>query len=311
MMNESQQKSRSSYEEELDLRVFFRTLWIGKWLICGITVATTVIAVIIALMLPNIYRAQALLAPNENATASGLSAMAAQYGGLASLAGINLDNGSTDNIAIGLEILKSRKFISTFIETHELLVPIMAADGWVEETDELRIDADIYDVPGEIWVRDVRRPKKPTPSLQEAYEKFSEDILSISQNKRTSFVTISIDYFSPTIAKQWVDWLIEDINSTVMRKDVDEAEQAIAYLEGQISATSLASLQEVFFSLIEEQTKTVMLANISDEYLLETLDPAIVPEEKAKPSRALIVIMGFLLGGLSGISISLLRPSRS
>jgi len=310
-MNESRQQTTSGYEEEeLDLRVLFRTLWDRKWLISGITFASTVIAAIFALVLTDIYRAEALLAPNKNDSTSGLSALAAQYGGLASLAGINLGSESTDDIAIGLEILKSRQFISTFILSHDLLVPIMAADGWDEESDELKIDTDIYDVSDEVWVRDVRPPKKPTPSLQEAYERFSEDILMVSQNKRTSFVTISIDYFSPTIAKQWVDWLIEDINSTVMEKDVEKAEQAIAYLGDQVSATSLANLQEVFFSLIEEQTKTVMLAKVSDEYLLETLDPAIVPEEKAKPSRVLIVIMGFLLGGLSGISVSLLRPSR-
>ena len=123
-------------------------LWAGKWLIGGITFAATVIAVIVALMLPNIYRAEALLAPNDQERAGGLSALAAQYGGLASLAGINLGSGQADKTALGLEILKSRKFISEFIERHDILVPLMAAKGWDEATGELIIDADEYDVPG-------------------------------------------------------------------------------------------------------------------------------------------------------------------
>ena len=67
--------------------------------------------------------------------------------------------------------------------------------------------------------------------------------------------------------------------------------EAIKYLNDQIKNTSLAELQNVFFSLIEEQTKTVMLAKVTDEYLLKTLDPAVAPELEAEPERILIVIL--------------------
>jgi LPS O-antigen subunit length determinant protein (WzzB/FepE family) len=78
-MNESQPaKSTAPYDDEVDLRGLFRVMWAGKWLIGGITFAATVIAVVVALMLPNIYRAEALLAPNDQDNAGGLSALAAQ-----------------------------------------------------------------------------------------------------------------------------------------------------------------------------------------------------------------------------------------
>ena len=64
-------------DNEIDLREFLRILWAGKWIAGGSTVAATVIAVIIALMLPNIYRAEALLAPNQDEGAGALSALAA------------------------------------------------------------------------------------------------------------------------------------------------------------------------------------------------------------------------------------------
>jgi len=122
-------------------------------------------------------------------------------------------------------------------------------------------------------------------------------------------VRVSVEHYSPTVARQWVDWLVDDLNSEIMRQDVSEAEQAIEYLNKQIANTSLAELQTVFFSLIEEQTKTVMLAKVSSEYLLKTLDPAVAPEEKAKPKRALIAVLGTLLGGFLGIVIVLIRSS--
>ena len=298
-MNEQDESGETTpYDDEIDLRELFRVLWAGKWLIGGITFAATVMAVIVAFMLPNIYRAEALLAPNQDGSAGGLSALAAQYGGLASLAGINLGSGSSDNTAVGLEILESRKFISEFIERHDILVPLMAAKGWNAETGGLKIDSDIYDVGAQKWVREVRPPRKTIPSLQEAYEEFSEEVFSVSQDKKTGFVTLAVEHYSPTSAQQWVNWLVDDINSTIMKQDVEEAEQAIAYLNKQIEATSLAELRVVFFRLIEEQMKTVMLANVSDEYLLKTLDPAIAPEEKEAPNRALIVLLSAFFSGI-------------
>lgn len=310
-MNEQDQSGQPTpYDEEIDLRELFQTLWAGKWLIGGITFAATVIAVIVALLLPNVYRAEALLAPNQDEGAAGLSALAAQYGSLASLAGINLGSGSSDKTALGLEILKSRKFISEFIERHGILVPLMAADGWDVETGELKIDSDIYDVGAQKWVREVRPPRKKIPSLQEAYEEFSEEVFSVSQDKITGFVTLAVEHYSPTSAQQWVNWLVDDINSTIMKQDVEEAEQAIAYLNKQIEATSLAELHVVFFRMIEEQMKTVMLANVSDEYLLKTLDPAVAPEKKAKPRRAVIVLASAFLSGVLAMFLVLVMGRR-
>ena len=296
------------YDDEIDLRELFGVLWAGKWLIGGITTAAAIIAVVIAIMLPNIYRAEALLAPNQDQGAGGLAALASQYGGLASLAGINLGGGQSDKTGLGLEVLKSRKFVGDFIERHDLLVPLMAAEGWDPESGELKIDPDDYDIAAKKWVREVSPPRKTIPSIQEAYEEFL-DIFAVSQDKKSGFVTVSVEHYSPTVARQWVDWLVDDLNSEIMEQDVSEAEQAIEYLNKQITSTSLAELQTVFSRLIEEQTKTVMLAKVSSEYLLKTLDPAVAPEEKAKPKRALIAVLGTMLGGFLGIVIVLVRSS--
>ena len=76
------------------------------------------------------------------------------------------------------------------------------------------------------------------------------------------------------------------------------------YSNKQIESTSLADVQNIFFRLIEEQTKTVMLANVSDEYLLTTLDPAVAPEMRSRPNRRLIVILGMMLGIFVGAGVT-------
>ena len=296
---------------ELDARQLASIIWRYKWLITGMVVGGSIICVIVALLLPDVYRAKAVLAPNEAEVPGGLSALASQYGGLASLAGIQLGAGSSDKTAVGLQVLKSRRFISEFIDRHDLLVPLIAADGWDIDKRELEIDRRVYDVNAEKWVRKVSRPRMTIPTHQEAYEVFMDDVLSVRQDQKTGFVTIAVDHYSPDVAKQWIDWLIDDVNRTVMEKDVREAQLAIEYLNEQIAATSLAGLQNVFFRMIEEQTKTVMLAQMSSEYLFKTLDPAVVPEEKISPSRALICILGAIFFTLAGILVAVILDFRT
>lgn len=294
----------TAHETEIDLHQFIRILWEGKWIIGSITLGLTGIAVIVALMLPNIYRAEALLAPSDQDGASGLSALTSQYAGLASIAGINLSPGATDKTTLGLETLKSRKFISEFIERRDILIPLMAAKTWDVETKELVIDADIYDPKAEKWVRDTSPPKKTIPSLQEASDEFRQ-IMSVSQDKTSGFVTLKVDHYSPILAKRWVEWLIEDVNSTILNQDVVQAERAIAYLNEQIESTSIAGLKNVFFRLIEEQMKTIVLANVSTEYLFSSIDPAVVAEEKIMPDRKLICMISAFLAFILGILVYL------
>ena len=293
-------------DDEIDLKELFMVLWSGKWLISAVTGAAAVISVVVALSLPNIYTASALLAPAES-EGGGLSGLMAQYGGLASLAGVSLPGGGEGSRAqLGMQLMKSRSFIGDFVERHDILPELMAVESWNQNTGQIVFDTDDYDADTKTWVRDVDLPKRPQPSLLEAHEEFI-DILGVSEDKQTGYVTVSIEHHSPAVAAQWVNWLVEDINAVVKAQDVDEATKSIEYLTQQIANTSLADLQAMFFELIQSQTETVMLAEVRPEYVFKTIDPAVVPEEKSKPSRALICVLGTLLGGMLGVVIVLIR----
>ena len=63
----------------------------------------------------------------------------------------------------------------------------------------------------------------------------------------------------------------------------------------------------MFAELIEKQTKTVMLANASDEYVFQVIEPPVAPELKSEPKRALICVLGTLLGGMLAVLFVLIR----
>ncbi len=301
-MNNNKQRIHSDNED-----ILWRILWANKLFIIAISFLFAVASVFFALSKPNIYRASALLAPasSENGT-SGLSALAGQFGGLASMAGINLGGSSTDNTALALQIIRSRSFLEHFIAKHDLMIPLIAAKKWDMSSDKLLIDSEIYDDQNQRWIRQVKAPKQTIPSSWEGYMAFLE-LLTVSQDDKTSMVTIAIEFYSPNLAKQWLSWLIADINEFMKIQDQKEAEASITYLNEQLSSIKLSSMKTVFNQLIEEQTKNMMLAHVRDEYVLKTIDPAQVPEIKAKPKRALIVVIGTLLGGFLSILIVLIR----
>ena len=113
------------------------------------------------------------------------------------------------------------------------------------------------------------------------------------------------------MARDWVNLLIKGINEAVRARDVREAENSIEFLNEQRMKTNLVSLTEVFSELIEEQTKTVMLANASDEYVFQVIEPPVAPELKSEPSRALICVLGTMLGGMLGLVLVLIRQYAS
>lgn len=294
-------------EDEIDLRELFAALWRGKWWIVASTVVGAVIAVMVAISLPNIYRSEALLAPSAEQQGGGLAAMAAQFGGLASLAGVNLSGGGgPDKTAIAVEIGKSRQFLSHFIRQHQLEVPLMAVAKVDKATGELVIDEDVYDVASKQWVREVPPGKSVEPTDWELVKAF-RNVANISQDAKSGLLTVAVEYYSPESAKQWVDWLVADLNETMKSRDQADATRNISYLKAQLEKTPVADMQKVFYQLIEDQTKTLMLTEVNQEYVFKTLDPAVIAEEKAKPQRALIAVLGTLLGGMLGVMIVLVR----
>jgi uncharacterized protein involved in exopolysaccharide biosynthesis len=297
----SQAKYSQYAENEIDLRELFSVLWDGKWWIVGLTSIAAVIAVVYALSLPNLYRSEVLLAPASDGGGGGLGVLAANFGGLAGMAGISLPGGGgSDKTGLGLEVMKSRAFIQRFIERRNILVPLMAAEAWDASSGELVINERIYNVGTNTWVREANPPKKAGPSAQESYRAFS-GLFTVSQDTGSGFVTFAIKHVSPVVAQQWVTWFIEDVNDAMRDDDVREAERSITYLKDQVEATSLADLQSMFFELIQKQTETIMLAQVRSEYLFKTIDPAIVPEQRAEPKRAIICVSGTLLGSMIAV----------
>ena len=307
---ENNSQTNDQYDDEIDLRELFGVLWGNKIKIIGITAVFAVVSLIYALSVPNQYKASALLAPAQQQS-GGLSGALGQLGGLASLAGVSIGGGDSSESQVAQEIMKSWSFIEGFIAVNDLAVEVYAAEGWSRESNQLKFDNDVYEVKTKTWlVENDNIGQLGPPTSWQLFEKFSE-MLAVSEDKKSGLISVSIEYYSPQIAKQWLDLYISSINKHMQARQVVKVSNNIEYLEAQIEKTSITEMQEVFYTIIEEQIKSQMLAEASPDYAFVAVSPSMVPEEKSQPKRALICILGTLLGGiLSVLTVLVLRFAR-
>jgi uncharacterized protein involved in exopolysaccharide biosynthesis len=259
-----------------------------------------VLSVIFSLSLTNLYTSQALLVPtslNSNSTS--------QYSALAAVAGVNLGDSSPD-VTLAIAFINSKKIIRQLIKHESFLPDLMAAKKWHIKSNSIIYDDDLYDKKNKKWVREVDFPFQQVPSEQEAFALFSKQI-NISEDKKNQLVTLSVEHISPSVAQQWAEWIIDEANTMVANLRIEEAESSINYLNEQIKLTPYAELRTIFFNLIQQNTQNMMLAKVSKQYALSIIDPPLIPEMKSNPQRALICILGTLLGGMLSLLIILVR----
>jgi len=273
--------NRGNYDEGITLRRVLEILWSGKAVIIATTVLFAVGSVAYALLAKEIFRAEALLVPAEQQSAPMIGG---QLGGLAALAGVNMTEGSGVE---ALAVLKSRQFARDFIEQYNLM-PVIFEDEW--------------DAENERWLTE---DPTETPDLRDGAEFFHEEILQVGEERGTGLVTLGVEWTDPIVAAEWASVLVRRLNDRLREGALREAEANVAYLESEMTNTTLFSLQESIGRLLESELQKLMLARGNEEFAFKIVDPPVPPKQRVRPKRALTAVVGTLLGGLLGVFIVL------
>ena len=297
-----------SGDGEIDLSAFVRVLWKSKFIIIASLFLFSLGGIMYALSLPNIYTSSAILAPKQLGESDGVSGLTSQLGGLANVGGFNLggiSNTFAGKDVIALEKMKSLKFFKDYIY-EAVVIDLFAAKSWSADEKKMEYDSSIYDFEENVWLREPVGHKQAKPSFQEAYIEF-KSISSVGTDDETGLVSIRVLFISPDLAKSWVDIIVAGINEEMKNIDVVEAEKSVKFLVTQREQNSLMSIRDVFARLIEENTKKIVLANISDEYMYRVIEPAVVAETRSSPNRVMICFWSLLIGLVLSLSAVLIR----
>ncbi len=302
----SQDHNINHFNDEVDLRELANIIWSKKILIVSITSLFAIFSVIYSLYLPDVYKSSTLLAPTSQ---EGSSSNLGGFAGLANMAGVSLPTGNISKGQIAVKRIESHEFFSKYFLPNIDLENLMAVKDWQPQRNTISYDKKIFDSDSGTWVRNVSFPKTKKPSSQESFREYKR-ILSIDEDIETGLVYLSIKHESPYIAKKWVDIIIYNINECMREIDKEDAQNSIDFLSESIKTTNSQSIKLVFSRLMESQMQTLMLASSNDAYVFKIINSPIVAEEKSEPNRALICVIGTILGALFSVIIALISHFR-
>jgi len=301
-MNTSIQDN-SSIDNEVNLQQILFIALKRKKLFTTILIISFAASLLAAILMPDIYKSQAVLAPANQETS--LSSMLGSYSSLAGLAGFNLPNEPEDKTLEAIERISSFNFFSNYFLPNIKLENLMAVKKWDAKNNVVIYKNRIFNKEKGIWVRKEKFPRKAKPSNQEAYEVYL-DLINVAKDNNTGFVKISIESHSPDIAKNWLDLIIFYINESMRLEDKEITLDYINYLNKVFSETTISELQEAIAQLLQAQMQKYMVTEYSKDYIFKEIEPPLAEEEESSPNRVLILIMGLIFGLIAAISTNLI-----
>ena len=282
----------------IDLLSIFNELWSQKILLTFLGLFFIFSSSVFTLFLPQYWTSSTTLMTVEGATGGG----GAVGNNIANMVGVQLGSYSIDKGQIATEIAKSKDFFKYLIQDEELLVNLVAITDYQDGKNIY--DPEVYDATSKKWVQG-------RPSFHSAYRTY-RSALSVNYDwELGGFMKAAVTHRSPVFAKELLEKVIVGLNNQYRDRDLKEADQSLEYLASISSSVTNADLRRSMSSLMQNQLKTKMFANIREFYLVEPLDSAYVPQLRSKPKRTQIVLISTILGMLLSCSLIIARKQLS
>ena len=150
--------------------------------------------------------------------------------------------------------------------------------------------------------------KGDSPSIREGFEKFDEDVRSVVENRKTGLVTVRMEWSDRFVVPRTGQTSTSSARMSQIRaRAIEDADSILEFLNEELEKTSAVEIRQAMFRLIEMQLETISFANARPEYAFKIIDSAVVMDEDmySWPNRALLVLVGCIVGGLVFIAASI------
>lgn len=276
-------------EDEIDLRELWHTIASHKYKIIFITFFITALTIIYTLSVPNSYKSFVLLAPQEQSKPSISGGLAS----LAGMAGINIGGSSADVESVYEATLKDYGFNKMVLEKYNLTNKLSPEYMRKDMVFALGY-SNLYDTIHEFLKSDNNKSKDE--KIYDTYKQLKKKIISISSDKKTGLITLSAVTQDRFLSKELVDIYLKELTTYVKNREMKETDKKINYYKKELRNTTDVTLKEQISNLIASLMQKKVLSQANEYYNVTIINDAIVPyvKDKAKPKRALIVVVAFI-----------------
>tara|TARA_Y200000002_G_C22649003_1_gene650496 strand:+ start:554 stop:1453 length:900 start_codon:yes stop_codon:yes gene_type:complete len=284
--------------ESYEIFEIFLYIFSKKWLLIKLGFLFAISLSIIALLLPKEWESDAILVNVDSGTSPSQSGSA--LGGIAQLAGINLNTSTASRLNMSLYTILSRDFFRHLVSFENVKRDLIAIKSFNEKLSKPIYDDDIYDLESKKWMEE--------PTFFKSYEAYRAAVsAAFLDDKAGQFLVVRVKHRSPIFAKQLVDLIVQEVNELQRYNDIEEANASLAYLQDQLNQTEQLNIKTSISSLIENQIKTKMFANVRSHYVLKPIDNSYIPELRSSPQRTRFVLSYTFFGMLISVLVLLIR----
>lgn len=208
------QESRGS--DEINLLEYYHVIKRRWKMVVAIVAVASVLAVVISFLLPKKYTAKAVIIPVSSGGGSGgLSKLASQFSGFASISGIGLPGSADDSDKI-MAILKSRTLAENVIN-NENLMPVLFEDSWDEKNGRWRSD----------------EPDK-IPNMEKAV-KIIKGAVQIKAEKKEKTIELESTFKSPELAASLANAYLRELQNFINGNTLTTAKKHRIFIGEQLS----------------------------------------------------------------------------
>jgi len=280
--NQANTSAQQAYpdDDEINLLDLLIVLAKHKAMILKVTLGAALLAVVISLLLPNVYTGTVKILPPQKSESSA-SAMLGQLGGLAGLAGGAL--GIKNQADLYIAMFHSRTLMEKIITRFDLQ-KVYEDKTLTDTLKDLRKNSVFSEdkKSGMITVEISDHDPKRAADMANA---FVEELAQLMQNFALTDASVKRVFFEQQM-KQAKDKLTDD--EVLLDKTPNTS---LKYMD----AVRNVKYQEAVWEILAKQYEMAKLDEAKDFPLVQVLDKAIPPEKKSKPKRSLIVIFATLV----------------
>ena len=374
MQNQTNPTPATMDDDEINLMDLLLVIAKHNRFIIKLTLSVAVLAVIYALLQPNIYTAKTVILPPQQG-ASTASMLLGQLGGLAGLAGGAAGIKSPNDLHIGM--LKSRTIADVLIKRFDLQTlweektrqatrkaledstviasgkdgfitieysdkdPQFAAtiaNAYVEELDRLNSTLAVTEASRKrlFFERQLKGSRANLDAAENALKQTQERTGLIQLEKQGGAIIEAVANVRAQIAAKEVELAGMGAFATPQNPDYRQIQQVIVGLRAQLAkleANSAGSdikvptgklpetgleflrktrefkYQETLFELLSKQFEIAKIDEAKDASLIQVVDKALVPEQKSKPKRSLIVILATMMAFFIGVLLAFFKEA--
>jgi len=269
-------------EDEVNILDILLVLLKHKGMIFVMVFFTGVAAVVITLMMTNVYRSEATIAPvgeegGPSRSMGGIGGLIAQQTGLGG-------NSSLETLQV---VLKSRELTLRIIKKHRLM-PILFKDDWDREHGRWQVD--------------------PPPTLQDG-NKAMQGSLNVKSDIKLGTIGIGFDHEDPKTAQRIVGYYLTELSKRLREEVLRDAGEKMRYFRSELQKISDPLLKEKIYAMLAKQIERATFARAQRYYGFTVLDPPLAPDpnKKVRPKRALICILSVTVSFFLAVFLAFFR----